>query len=61
MPGRGNGRPVGLGTLVDGHNGNRSISRLQENDLMSDLPEIAFNDLEGLRSVITEEWSDWGP
>ena len=28
---------------------------------MSDLPEIAFDDLEGLRSVITEEWSDWGP
>ena len=23
--------------------------------------EIAFDDLGGLRSAVTEEWSDWGP
>ena len=28
---------------------------------MSDKPEIAYDDLEGLRGTITEEWSDWGP
>ena len=25
------------------------------------MTEIAFDDLEGLRAAITEEWSDWGP
>ena len=25
------------------------------------MTEIAFDDLEGLRATITEEWSDWGP
>ena len=25
------------------------------------MTEIAFDDLEGLRASITEEWSDWGP
>ena len=28
---------------------------------MSDKPEIAYDDLEGLRGAITEEWSAWGP
>ena len=25
------------------------------------MTEIAFDDLDGLRTTITEEWSDWGP
>lgn len=28
---------------------------------MSEKPEIAYDDLEGLRGAITDEWSAWGP